>query len=492
MQTGEPVALEVIVSGSPELKTRWFKGNNELSAGAKYQVSCTKRVTTLKIPSAERADAGEYKLEVSNPVGVASCTISLAVSGRWLWRIFQINICWFSYFSRDENIRMRACVHHQVIPFCLFTPDKLIAPSFIRKLRDAHLVVGKCGELECKVIGSAPLRTSWFHNGQELKPGLNHDISFADNICKLRLPTIQMSDGGTYTCTAANGAGTGETSASVGVTGQSAMPNSGAEPFSSTTILSLPLILFTLKPEPPTFVERPEAQETLPGTNVSFSARVRGSSPLKVKWFRGSKELLPGRGCSTSLKGEVATLVLSGVEMPHAGEYTCQVINEAGKESHTVQLSVKGWLCSPWVHGQWLHLPGHSPCLCLPEPVRFVKKLRDISCEKGKPLRLEVSFAGTPRVSVTWKKDGGLVWASYQYNVITAGASCILEVLNSDRMEAAGTYSCQLDNGVGSDICQAHVSILGKVPHCACFSVHGSITYTRPTCDLSAGSALRG
>lgn len=84
--------------------------------------------------------------------------------------------------------------------------------------------MGKCGELECKVIGSAPLRTSWFHNGKELKSGLNYDISFADNICKLRLPTIQMSDGGDYTCKAANDAGTSETSASVEVTGQSEIP----------------------------------------------------------------------------------------------------------------------------------------------------------------------------------------------------------------------------------------------------------------------------
>lgn len=224
----------------------------------------------------------------------------------------------------------------------VFTPDKLIAPSFIRKLRDAHLVVGKCGELECKVIGSAPLRTSWFHNGKELKSGLNYDISFTDNICKLRLPTIQMSDGGQYTCKAANDAGSSETGASVEVTGQAHIPNPRRF-LEHHTSFCFPHT-FPLKPEPPTFVETPEAQETLPGETVSFFAKVRGSSPLKVKWFRGSKEMLPGRGCNLSLKGDVASLVLSRVEMPHAGEYTCQVINEAGKESHTVHLSVKGWL----------------------------------------------------------------------------------------------------------------------------------------------------
>lgn len=92
-----------------------------------------------------------------------------------------------------------------------------------------------------------------------------------------------------------------------------------------------------------------------------------------------------------------------------------------------------------------------------------MKKLRSISCEKGKSLRLEVTFVGTPRVNVTWQKDGKLIWASYQYNVITTDTSCILEVLNSDRMEAAGMYSCEVDNGVGNDKCEGKVLILGKV-----------------------------
>lgn len=84
IQTGEPVTLEVTICGSAELKTRWFKGDKELSAGSKYQMSSTKKVATLKIQSADQADAGDYKLEVSNHVGVASCTVTLAVSGWWM------------------------------------------------------------------------------------------------------------------------------------------------------------------------------------------------------------------------------------------------------------------------------------------------------------------------------------------------------------------------------------------------------------------------
>lgn len=85
VKSGENTALEVTVSGSPELKTKWFKDNKELSAGAKYQMSFTKKVATLKIRSADKADAGEYKLEVTNHVGAALCKTKLTISGWWPW-----------------------------------------------------------------------------------------------------------------------------------------------------------------------------------------------------------------------------------------------------------------------------------------------------------------------------------------------------------------------------------------------------------------------
>lgn len=81
VKSGDNVALEVTVSGSPELKTKWFKDNKELSAGVKYQISFSKKVAILKLRSADKSDAGEYKLEVTNHVGTASSKTKLSVSG---------------------------------------------------------------------------------------------------------------------------------------------------------------------------------------------------------------------------------------------------------------------------------------------------------------------------------------------------------------------------------------------------------------------------
>lgn len=101
--------------------------------------------------------------------------------------------------------------------------------------------------------------------------------------------------------------------------------------------------------------------------------------------------------------------------------------------------------------------------LLLSEPARFVKKLEDTYFRLHEPLTLKCTYTGSQRVCVTWKKDSKLIWASYKYNVKTTNDTCILEVLNSDREEAVGRYTCEISNAEGTDICHANVK-LGKPP----------------------------
>lgn len=87
---------------------------------------------------------------------------------------------------------------------------------------------------------------------------------------------------------------------------------------------------------------KPQHQEALPCSNVSFSATVKGSAPLRLKWFKDNRQLLPGKSCEIYLKENIAHLKLHKIDKSHAGEYSCQISNEVGEESCQVNLMVKG------------------------------------------------------------------------------------------------------------------------------------------------------
>lgn len=103
------------------------------------------------------------------------------------------------------------------VVFC--RTDKIVPPLFSRKLKDTQSIVGKSMELDCKASGSVPLTISWFHNEVEIMSGPNYEITFTENTCTLKVPTLKLSDSGTYKCKAVNSAGAAETSASLVVKG---------------------------------------------------------------------------------------------------------------------------------------------------------------------------------------------------------------------------------------------------------------------------------
>uniref|UniRef100_A0A7N6BIT7 Ig-like domain-containing protein n=1 Tax=Anabas testudineus TaxID=64144 RepID=A0A7N6BIT7_ANATE len=164
---GSTAVFACKVAGSALFKVTWLKNKKLIKSSPKYWISTDGQNVGLEIQDCEPEDVGTYQCVVNNEVGS------------------------FKLFSL------------------------LVPPAFVKKIENVSTVLG-----DCKVTGSAPLTTSWFHNGQEIKSGPNYIISCDEYTCKLRVPSIKMSDSGKYTCKAVNAAGTSETSASMNVTGQ--------------------------------------------------------------------------------------------------------------------------------------------------------------------------------------------------------------------------------------------------------------------------------
>lgn len=104
---------------------------------------------------------------------------------------------------------------------CFFSyPDRIIPPSFTRKLKETNGLSGSSVVMECKVYGSPPISVVWFHDGNEISSGRKYQTTLTDNTCALTVNMLEESDSGNYTCIATNVAGSDECSAPLTVRGR--------------------------------------------------------------------------------------------------------------------------------------------------------------------------------------------------------------------------------------------------------------------------------
>lgn len=93
---------------------------------------------------------------------------------------------------------------------------------------------------------------------------------------------------------------------------------------------------------PPTFVKKIENVSTVLGDVAVFCCSVEGSLPLSVQWQKDENWILDDSEMERTFHNKVASLRIPVCEGVHSGNYTCQVVNEAGQDKCFATLVVKG------------------------------------------------------------------------------------------------------------------------------------------------------
>lgn len=102
-------------------------------------------------------------------------------------------------------------------------------------------------------------------------------------------------------------------------------------------------------PEPPTFVKKMEPKFTWKqGISARLQCSVKGSPELHIHWFWNEHELNDGEKYKLSFKNGVAILEILNLVVANSGRYSCEVSNNAGSESCSTLVAVKGSSC--WIH----------------------------------------------------------------------------------------------------------------------------------------------
>lgn len=96
--------------------------------------------------------------------------------------------------------------------------------------------------------------------------------------------------------------------------------------------------------EPPSFVRKLENLSSLVGTDISLQCNLKGSEPMTVSWMKDGHELKEAEHIQISYENNAAVLYITDLQSKHGGKYCCLAQNQAGSQSCSALLTVKGWL----------------------------------------------------------------------------------------------------------------------------------------------------
>ena len=171
----------------------------------------------------------------------------------------------------------------------------------------------------------------------------------------------------------------------------------------------------------PTFTKLlPAATIVNAGTNITFEVAATGGAPLTYQWYFGS----------AALAGEVAPrLVISNVQLRHAGRYSAVAINGGGRTTNATQLFVS-----------------QSPPVFLTQPT-------NVYAIPGAKVRFQAEASGTEPLTYSWRLNGV---------DIPDGTSSVLTLDYIGRW-SEGTYTVTVHSGAGDASASAHLQV-ARVP----------------------------
>ncbi|XP_042730630.1 titin-like [Lagopus leucura] len=198
------------------------------------------------------------------------------------------------------------------LPYLSFSLICLEPPSFERTPEPLDVLPGTSVTFTGVIRGTPPFKVNWFRGASELVPGDKCNIYLEDSVVELELFDVTPLQSGEYTCLVTNEAGRAN----------------------CTTHL-------TVK-EPAVFVKKLSDQYVEPGKPIILEGTYMGSLPISVTWKKNGHTLAQSHKCSITTTEKSCILEILDSTKEDAGEYTCHVENEAGRDVCEAVVSTLG------------------------------------------------------------------------------------------------------------------------------------------------------
>ncbi|XP_025200616.1 Down syndrome cell adhesion molecule-like protein Dscam2 isoform X5 [Melanaphis sacchari] len=263
---------------------------------------------------------------------------------------------------------------------------------------------GPTVSLKCSASGNPTPSMAWSLDGFKLPDHprylIGQYVTLHGNIVShLNISQVLVEDGGEYTCTANNRAGTTSHSARLNIYGDPYV-----RPMNKITAVA--------------------------GENMKIKCPVAGYPINEIRWEKDGKELPEDLRQKTDLQLGVLSVmsVQKGVD---SGSYTCIANNKHG---HSAKMTTSVDVIVP---PKWTIEP------------------TDVDIERNRQLIIDCQADGVPKPTVIWKKATGSKSGDYEelkekiHTKVLSNHSLLLQNVKEDKQ---GYYLCQASNGIGNAI----------------------------------------
>ncbi|XP_023810079.1 hemicentin-1 isoform X2 [Oryzias latipes] len=357
----EEITLECNVQGSPFPIIQWFK-NRKLMFLGDSNLEVTNRGQVLRIKSARLGDQALYQCSVSNPAGKQ---------------------------SKDFNL-------------IVYVPPSIKGGNLtteVTALQDTTV------NLECEARG-VPLPTiTWYRKGTAVLS--NRQTQYVERGHFLKIPRVQATDAGQYTCKVTSVAGSAE-------------KNYELEVY-----------------VPPTIVrgdDGPTEKKVIVAKSLILECEVAGHPPPSITWLKDGVPVRDGESVRVFEQGKKVEIVSASTS--DSGSYVCVATSIAGDKEVKYDVRV---LVPPFIDGAD-DVTGRTVLI-------------------NSPVELECESTGTPAPVITWFKNGKPLRQSQGLRIV---ASARRLVVSRAQVTDTAHFQCVATNEAGNH--QRDFNVVVQVP----------------------------
>ncbi|XP_034531212.1 hemicentin-1 [Notolabrus celidotus] len=344
----QEISLECKVQGVPFPTIQWYKDRKLVFLGDP-NLEVTNRGQVLRIKSARLGDKARYQCSVMNTAGKQ---------------------------TKDFNLSV-------------YVPPSIKGGNITS---DVTALLDTVVSLECEARGVPSPTITWYRNGEAILS--NRQAQYVERGHYLKIPRVQASDAGLYTCRVTSVAGSAERSFELDVYLPPSIAGGDDGPTERKVVLSKPLLL---------------------------ECDAGGHPPPSLTWL---KDGVPVRNSdSVHVLDQGSKIEIMSATVSDSGRYVCVATSIAGEKEVKYDVRV---LVPPFIDG--------------------ADDVIDSTVIINSPLELECHATGTPAPVITWYKDGKPV---RQGEGLRVGASGRRLIVSRAQVSDTARFQCVATNEAG-------------------------------------------